>query len=124
MLQVTDEMLSNRLSCPIRNVLDRIGDKWSLLVLISLAGQKRNFMSIKRVIGDITQKVLSETLKKLERDGYVSRTVIPTTPPTVDYNLSDMGNSIVNVMGSLVLWANENYPAIEQRRELYDKARI
>ncbi len=91
MLEVTDTMLADAKACPIRNVLDEIGNKWSLLVMLSLVGRRRRFMDVKRSIGDITQRVLTQTLRKLERDGYVNRQVYPTSPPTVEYWLDADG---------------------------------
>ncbi len=70
MLEVTDSMLANADACPIRNVLDEVGNKWSLLVMLSLAGKRRRFMDAKRSIGNITQRVLTQTLRNLQRDGF------------------------------------------------------
>jgi DNA-binding HxlR family transcriptional regulator len=123
MLEVTDSMLANAEVCPIRNVLDEVGNKWSLLVMLSLAGKRRRFMDVKRSIGDITQRVLTQTLRKLERDGYVARQVYPTSPPTVEYWLTPLGVSLLEPTGRLVIWANENFDRVMKSRRKYDEAR-
>jgi len=122
MLEVTDSMLANAKACPIRNVLDEVGNKWSLLVMLSLLGRRRRFMDVKRSIGDITQRVLTQTLRKLERDGYVIREVYPTSPPAVEYSLTPMGESLLEPMGKLVLWANKHFDEIAKNRKRFDIA--
>ena len=111
--------------CPdchrINEVLSRVGDRWSVLVVISLAeyGMLR-FNELKRNLG-ISQRMLSKTLKELERDGLVNRTYHPTIPPKVEYNLTDMGESFrepVNVLGN---WALDNLDKIDGAREAYDE---
>ncbi len=120
MLKVTDSMLADAKACPIRNVLDEVGNKWSLLVMLSLQGRRRRFMHVKRSIGDITQRVLTQTLRKLERDGYVARQVYPTSPPTVEYWLTPMGMSLLEPMGKLVMWANQNFEKVMKSRQKFD----
>jgi DNA-binding HxlR family transcriptional regulator len=122
MLEVTDSMLADAKDCPIRNVLDEVGNKWSLLVMLSLVGRRRRFMDVKRSIGDITQRVLTQTLRKLERDGYVSREVYPTSPPTVEYWLTPMGESLLEPMGKLVAWANKHFGKVMDSRKRFDTA--
>jgi DNA-binding HxlR family transcriptional regulator len=122
MLEVTDSMLADAKACPIRNVLDEVGNKWSLLVMLSLVGRRRRFMDVKRSIGDITQRVLTQTLRKLERDGYVSREVYPTSPPTVEYWLTPMGESLLEPMGKLVAWANKHFGKVMDSRKRFDTA--
>lgn len=105
----------------INQVLSRVGDRWSVLVVISLAeyGTLR-FNELKRNLG-ISQRMLSLTLKELERDGLVNRTYYPTIPPKVEYNLTDMGESFrepVNVLGN---WALDNLAKIDGAREVYDE---
>ena len=120
MLEVTDSMLANAKACPIRNVLDEVGNKWSLLVLLSLSRRRRRFMEVKRSIGDITQRVLTQTLRKLERDGYINRQIYPTSPPTVEYWLTPMGDSLLEPMGKLVIWANQNFGKVMAARKRFD----
>ena len=110
--------------CPdckrINEVLSRVGDRWSVLVVISLAeyGTLR-FNELKRNLG-ISQRMLSLTLKELERDGLVNRTYHPTIPPKVEYNLTDMGESFREPVGALGYWALENLSKIDAAREVYD----
>jgi DNA-binding HxlR family transcriptional regulator len=121
MLEVTDSILADAKACPIRNVLDEVGNKWSLLVMLSLQGRRRRFMEVKRSIGDITQRVLTQTLRKLERDGYVNRQVYPTSPPTVEYWLTPLGISLLEPMGKLVMWANNNFGKVIKSRQKFDE---
>lgn len=121
MLEVTDSMLANAKACPIRNVLDEVGKKWSLLVMLSLGGKRRRFMDVKRSIGDVTQRVLTQTLRKLERDGYISRQVYPTSPPTVEYWLTPMGLSLLELVGGLVVWANQHFDKVMEARKRFDQ---
>jgi DNA-binding HxlR family transcriptional regulator len=98
--------------CPIRQVLDRIGDKWSILILLTLARAATRFNALGRVVPDISRRMLSETLKSLERDGLVWRTVTPTTPPAVEYGLTERGASLIVALRPLVDWAAAEAPAI------------
>lgn len=112
--------------CPncehINDVLARVGDRWSVLVIISLAeyGTLR-FNALKRNLG-ISQRMLSLTLKKLERDGLVNRIYHPTIPPKVEYNLTDMGMSFRDPVSALGHWALENIKNIDRARDAYDRA--
>jgi DNA-binding HxlR family transcriptional regulator len=105
--------------CPIRDILDRIGDRWSLLVLLSLSSGTLRFTAIKREIPDISQRMLAQTLRRLEQDGFVSRMVHPTIPPRVDYTLTALGRSFFNQLESLVRWADENHEAVRAARRAY-----
>lgn len=106
--------------CPVRNVLDRVGDKWSILVISILgdAGTLR-FNELNAVIGTISQKMLTVTLKTLEADGLVSRKIYPQVPPRVEYTLTPLGESLLPAMSLLVNWAMANMPAIKASREEY-----
>ena len=116
----------NSVQCPdcarINEVLSRVGDRWSVLVIISLSeyGTLR-FNELKRNLG-ISQRMLSLTLKKLERDGLVHRTYHPTIPPKVEYNLTKMGESFREPVSALGNWALENLTRIDRAREKYDQA--
>ena len=90
--------------------------------MLSLLGRRRRFMDVKRSIGDITQRVLTQTLRKLERDGYVNRQVYPTSPPTVEYWLTPLGESLLEPMGKLMLWANKHFDEIAKNRKRFDIA--
>lgn len=109
-------------SCPIRDVLDRVGDTWSLLVIISLQAAPVRFNALKRTIEGISQRMLTVTLRSLERDGLVRRTVRPTTPPEVEYALTDIGQSIAVPVAALGLWAGQNRDLLLKARERFDAA--
>lgn len=104
-------------NCPIRDILDRIADRWSLLVLLSLRDGTLRFSQLRRAIGDISQRMLSLTVRRLEQDGFVSRTVYPTVPPSVEYSLTELGRSVLEPVGALVEWATVNRDAIHAARE-------
>ena len=105
--------------CPIRNILSRLCDKWSLLVIYSLnkAGKETiRFKELQRTIPDISQKMLTVTLRTLEEDGYVNRTVFPEVPPRVEYTLTERAKSLLPHINSLISWAIENKDAIMKDR--------
>lgn len=102
--------------CPIRDVLDRIGDQWSLLVMDTLAGGTQRFNELSRRIGDISKQMLSRTLKHLEEDGFVKRTLYPEIPPRVEYELTALGHSFLVPMKGLIAWADEHHRAIRESR--------
>ena len=104
--------------CPIRNVLSRIGDKWSMLVLFTLEQHNpMRFGDLRRNIPDISQKMLTSTLRKLEQDGLLSRKVYPEVPPRVEYALTPRGESLMPHLTALIGWAEENFDAILEDRE-------
>jgi len=105
--------------CPIRDVLDRIGDQWSLLVLQALATRVMRFGEINRAIGDISKQMLSRTLKRLEQDGFVKRTLFAEIPPRVEYELTALGRSILAPLEALVAWADANHQSICNARRDY-----
>ena len=98
--------------CPVRDILDKVGDKWSMLVVLELSGGERRFGELRRGIPDISQKMLTQTLRLLQRDGLVARTVFPTVPPAVSYQLTAIGHSLLEPFAALVAWADSNHPAI------------
>ncbi|MET4575215.1 winged helix-turn-helix transcriptional regulator [Ottowia thiooxydans] len=102
--------------CPIRDVLDRIGDQWSLLVLDTLSVRTYRFNELSKEIGDISKQMLSRTLKKLEADGFVQRTLFAEVPPRVDYTLTELGRSFLVPMKALVQWADVNHLDITKSR--------
>lgn len=106
--------------CPIRNVLDRLGDKWSTLILITLAGRAHRFGELRRALPDISQRMLTQTLRDLQRDGLISRTVFPTTPPSVEYALTPLGTTLLVPLRDLVRWADANRQAVETARRAFD----
>ena len=119
MLKVTVLDKKDAANCPFRDVIDRIGDKWSLLVLVVLEEESSRFNEIKRTIGDISQKVLTKTLRQLEADGYVIRRVIDQSPPRVDYELSELGRAVLVPVTSLVQWAEDRHDEIRKNRVRY-----
>lgn len=106
--------------CPTRAVLDRIADKWAMLILDKLSQEPVRFNHLKRDIKGISQKVLSQTLKKLERDGLVTRTVFPTVPVTVEYALTPLGGTLTEAVAALAHWAEKNMDAVITAQENYD----
>jgi DNA-binding HxlR family transcriptional regulator len=106
--------------CPARLVLDRLADKWALLVLGSLSEGDLRFNQLARGIEGISQKVLSQTLKKLERDGLVARTVFATAPVTVEYSLTKLGHTLSETIEHLSHWAETNMATIVKAQKLYD----
>lgn len=122
MLKVTVLDKKDAENCPFRNVIDRIGDKWSLLILVVLEQKPVRFNELKRTIGDISQKVLTKVLRELEADGYISRTVYDTSPPKVIYQISSMGQSVLTPIKELVKWAEQNHESIKKNRVQYKKA--
>lgn len=112
------EVYTKHADCPIRNVLSRLGDKWSLLVLLLLNdGETLRFNQISHVLGDISQKMLTTTLRSLEADGLVNRKMYPEIPPRVEYTLTERGRSLIPVLRQLVDWAALNFTAINAERE-------
>jgi len=106
--------------CPVRNVIDRLGDKWSVLVLMLLEeAQVLRFNEIFGYIQTISQKMLAVTLKSLEADGLVKRTVYPQIPPKVEYELTERGRSLLPHLHQLVSWANTNMDEIRKSREVF-----
>jgi DNA-binding HxlR family transcriptional regulator len=101
-------------------VLARVGDKWSVLVIMLLGGGPRRFNELKRMIGGISQRMLTLTLRGLERDGLVTRTVFPTIPPRVDYELTDLGRGLSKPVLALGEWAMEHQTQIQDARMRFD----
>ena len=106
-------------NCPIRDVLDRIGDRWSLLVLLTLSDGTMRFSVLKRAIGDISQRMLAQTLRTLEQDGLLTREAFPTIPPRVEYTLTKMGHSLLAKLEPLVEWAGQHHKAVKAARKAY-----
>jgi DNA-binding HxlR family transcriptional regulator len=109
--------------CPVRDVLARIGDKWSMLVVGNLHDGPLRFSELKRAIEGISQRMLTLTLRNLERDGLVTREVTPSIPPRVDYELTRAGKSLLEPIEALSQWAEKNRAAIQKAREKYDAAK-
>ena len=107
-------------NCPIRNVLSRVGDKWSMLVLFTLeSNDTQRFKELQRNIPDISQKMLTASLKMLEADGLIRREVFPEVPPRVEYSLTKKGKSLLPLIDNLLSWASENMEDIIESRRKY-----
>lgn len=110
--------------CPIRDVLDRIGDQWSFLVLEALAERTLRFNELSREIGDISKQMLSRTLKRLEMDGFVHRTLFAEVPPRVEYRLTELGRGFLVPMLALVQWADSHHAEVCRSRRAYRAAEL
>lgn len=106
--------------CPIREVLDRIGDKWSVLVVVLLGTGTHRFSELHRAIDGVSQRMLTVTLRGLERDGLVSRTVHPSVPPRVEYALTDLGRTLLGPLSAVSDWAIAHRDNIRDARASYD----
>src|SRR5262249_20150524 len=106
----------------VSEVLARAGDKWTVLVVSALGDGPKRFNELRRALGSISQRMLTLTLRALERDGLVTRTVFPTIPPRVDYELTKLGRSLLEPVSSLGLWARQNRSAIHDARRRFDAA--
>jgi DNA-binding HxlR family transcriptional regulator len=109
-------------TCPTRLVLDRIADKWAVLVLGLLSDGPVRFNQLRRQIGGISQKMLSQTLKSLERDGLVSRKAIPTVPVTVEYAITPLGTTLSATVDNLRIWAETHMKQVLVSQQQYDAA--
>jgi DNA-binding HxlR family transcriptional regulator len=110
-------------ACPTRQVVTRIGDRWTLLVLYALEPGTLRFHEMRRIVDGISQKMLTHTLRNLERDGLVVRTVYPEIPPKVEYSLTDLGRGLSTRVAEIRTWAYAHMNDIEAARETYDAAR-
>ncbi len=106
----------------VSDVLARVGDKWTVLVVSTLGEGPKRFNELRRALGSISQRMLTLTLRGLERDGLVTRTVFPTIPPRVDYELTRLGRSLLEPVSELGLWARKNRAAIAASRQRFDTA--
>jgi|SRR6185436_5619924 DNA-binding HxlR family transcriptional regulator len=104
----------------VSEVLSRVGDKWTILVVGELGQGRKRFNEIRRALGSISQRMLTLTLRGLERDGLVTRTVFPTVPPRVDYELTKLGRSLLEPVSGIGLWARQNREHIEEARRRFD----
>ncbi|MEV6905217.1 helix-turn-helix domain-containing protein [Amycolatopsis sp. NPDC051372] len=107
-------------SCPCRDVLDLLANKWTALVLGVLEQRPHRFGELRRAVGGISQKMLTQNLRNLERDGFVSRKFFPTTPPTVEYALTPMGAEVSAHLVALSTWSQSNFDRIRDARSTYD----
>jgi DNA-binding HxlR family transcriptional regulator len=106
--------------CPTRQALDLIADKWTTLLIYLLSRGKQRYGDLHRQVGGISQKMLTQTLRKLERDGLVSRHIYPEVPPRTEYELTRLGHTLIEPMGALCDWAGAHLSELEQARKRYD----
>ena len=110
-------------NCPTRLVLDRLADKWALLVLNRLTDEPVRFNRLRRDIEGVSQKVLTQTLRNLERDGLIARKVFPTVPVTVEYSLTPLGRTLTQTVAALTHWAEENFDSVRHARQSFDASK-
>jgi DNA-binding HxlR family transcriptional regulator len=109
--------------CPSRELFDRISDKWVGLILTALGRRTHRYGELGRVVTGVSQKMLTQTLRNLERDGLVSRAVTPSVPPRVDYTLTPLGHSLLPAVQALKNWAEANIEHVEEARATYERGR-
>ena len=122
-IQVTVPDVHSESCQAVNSVLAKIGDKWSVLIIVLLGDGPKRFNEIKRLVGGISQRMLTLTLRGLERDGLVTRTLFPTIPPRVDYELTSLGRSLRCAVEPLGKWANEHIQDIHKARDKFDRSR-
>lgn len=105
--------------CPVRDVLDRLGEKWTTLLVMALAEKPRRFAELMRLVPDISKRSLTHALRNLEEDGMITRQVFPTKPPSVEYSLSPLGQSMLAPLATLITWAESRHGDIKQARMSY-----
>lgn len=109
-------------NCPTRKLLDRVADKWSVLILLLLGHEAMRFNALRRRIDGVSQKMLSQTLRSLERDGLVSRTVVATVPVTVTYAITPLGCGLIGSLQSMIDWAETHMDDVAAAQRVYDDA--
>ncbi len=122
MLPIGVESKAEALNCPIRSVLANVTGKWRIIIILALEDEPKRFGALKRCIGDVTQRVLTENLRSLERDGYLTRSVDPGPPVAVSYALTPLGQDLVKMMKPLVFWSNDHMEHVQTARLGYDRA--
>ena len=106
--------------CPTRMVLDRIADKWTVLIVGALEGRKKRFGELRREVGGVSQKMLTQTLRGLERDGIVVRVVYASVPPKVEYSLTELGRTLIGILEAIRDWSEKNIEEVLKARGEYD----
>lgn len=107
-------------NCPVRDLLNHIGGKWSTLLLQALAERPYRFGELRRMVPDISQRMLTQTLRDLQRDGYIHREVFPTKPPSVEYSMTPLGRSLYLPLSQVINWALDHHDAVKQARVTFD----
>jgi DNA-binding HxlR family transcriptional regulator len=113
----------NLADCPVRDVIQTINGRWASLLMMALAEKTYRFGELRRLVPDISQRMLTQTLHDLQRDGYVHRQVFPTKPPSVEYSLTDLGRSMFAPLHQLLQWAELNHTAVRDARADFDAAK-
>ena len=119
MLDITALTKEDAATCPVRSVLSKVTGKWQILIFLALEDESHRFGELKRTVGDITPRVLTENLKSLERDGFLTRTVHSGPPLAVSYELTEMGHSFIKVIKPVVFWAGDNFQSIDAARKKF-----
>lgn len=119
--RASDEDGRGLANCPIRAVVDTLGGRWASLLLAALAERPYRFGQLRRLVPDISQRMLTQTLVDLQRDGYVHREVFPTKPPSVEYSLTDLGRSMFEALNHLLVWAEAHHKEVCEARTAFDK---
>jgi DNA-binding HxlR family transcriptional regulator len=117
------EVTAYAANCPSRQILDRIGDTWSVLVVVMLVDGPHRYTELAKRIQGVSPKMLTQTLRGLERDGLITRTVYPVVPPRVDYALTELGRSLYGLVEALEKWAETHIEDVQTAREAYDTAK-
>jgi len=123
-LQIASSWNAYQAACPTRLMLNRIADKWTVLVLGLLENEAKRFSTLQREIGGIPQKMLTQTLRGLERDGLVARTVYPEVPPRVEYTMTPLGSTLVGLLAALRVWSETHMDEVLQAQRDYDQAEL
>lgn len=121
-LQIVPSWNAYQAACPTRLMLNRIADKWTVLVLGLLETETKRFSTLQRQIGGISQKMLTQTLRGLERDGLIARTVYPEVPPRVEYAITPLGKTLVGLLAALRVWSETHIEEVQEAQNRYDKA--
>ncbi|WP_417674758.1 winged helix-turn-helix transcriptional regulator [Pseudodonghicola sp.] len=121
-LETWQELGQDLANCPVRHVLDHLAAKWTTLILLELSQGPARFNAIGRALPDISKRMLTQSLRDLERDGLIARAVFPTKPPSVEYRLTEMGQSLLGPLGALIDWAKTHADPIAEARRAYVSA--
>nr|WP_246091852.1 helix-turn-helix domain-containing protein [Rhizobium smilacinae] len=111
-------------NCPVRDVMNQIAGKWSTLILQALAEKPYRFGELRRLVPDISQRMLTQTLRDLQRDGYIGREVFPTKPPSVEYRMTELGYSLFEPLSKVLAWAENNHSSVKAARSKFDESEL
>lgn len=111
-------------NCPVRDVMNQIAGKWSTLILQALAERPYRFGELRRLVPDISQRMLTQTLRDLQRDGYIGREVFPTKPPSVEYSMTELGYSLFEPLSKVLAWAENNHSSVKAARAKFDESEL